>query len=61
MARGVTRHEVRHGRVRGTLFLPNSGNYWRKENRQRPCVITIQGDVRKGKIGEDMAALMASR
>ncbi len=55
MAEGVTRYEVNHGRVRGTMFLPQ------RADKNKPCILTLHGGTKRGKVCEDIAALLASR
>ncbi len=55
LGKGVTRQEVKSGKVRGTLFLPD------KTDKKRPCIITLHGGIKKGRLCEDIASLLASR
>ncbi len=55
MGSGVQRIEVKTGRVRGTLFLPDSAN------EPYPAVINIYGGIHKGNVIEDKSAMFASR
>ncbi len=61
LAEGVTRAEVREGRVRGTLFLPRRPEGRRVPVQEKSCVVTLHGGIKNKAVCEDLAALFASR
>ena len=46
------------GRIRGTLFIPNSNEY---QNGPYPTIISLYGGINQGKVVEERSALFASR
>ncbi len=65
MSPGVTRREVKEGPVRGILFLPPKEEEKEQKRRQgdkkKSVILTLHGGIRRGKVCEDVAALLASR
>ena len=65
MSPGVTRREVKEGPVRGILFLPPEEEEEEQKRRQgdkkKSVILTLHGGIRRGKVCEDVAALLASR
>lgn len=63
MGQNVSRIPIRHGQVRGTLFLPGPLPSQDKalEHVSWPLVLTIYGGIIRGHVIEERAAVLASR
>ncbi len=63
MSPGVTRREVKEGPVRGILFLPPKDDQQKRQqgDKKKSVILTLHGGIRRGKVCEDVAALLASR
>ncbi len=64
MSPSVTRREVKEGPVRGILFLPPEEEKEQKRrqgDKKKSVILTLHGGIRRGKVCEDVAALLASR
>lgn len=63
MGQNVSRIPIRHGQVRGTLFLPGPLPSQDKalEHVSWPLVLTTYGGIIRGHVIEERAAVLASR